>query len=448
MSLGTEWSFGTGSYGLPPGTINDAADIFAQAIRYERVEDYDAASGQASVTIAPGSRFNLRGWVYRNTQREDRSRYDDGTYSSMDDPLVQGTFQSHERTTVTGSTALARIGLQRFGWLRLAVNQRREAFDANGTIRDVSAGGGGGAVAVAAAAAVVVGEVAAAVRPRSTSASFTLDQHVDVYSTGAEWQFRPASKLGAVLGSSVNWQQRPGADTDTEPTWLAGLSYDATPELRLHASATRKIRVPSIDQLYSTTAGNPALRAERAYGVDVGADQQVGRVSTVGISAFVIQAHDFIERISGSPFENQDRYRFAGTEVTLQTAAIERVNLRGAYTFLDSVDVTPDAANRRLQTRPRHRGTVEAMWTPVTGSAVRGAAQFVGSQLFDSRGSNPVQVPADGYALLDLGFTQALTRRFELAFDVTNVFDQLYDQGYGLPREGRAAVLTLRVRGQ
>ena len=87
--------------------------------------------------------------------------------------------------------------------------------------------------------------------------------------------------------------------------------------------------------------------------MDVGADQQVGRVSTVGISAFVIQAHDFIERISGSPFENQDRYRFAGTEVTLQTAAIERVNLRGSYTFLDSVDVTPDAANRRLQTRPR-----------------------------------------------------------------------------------------------
>ena len=88
------------------------------------------------------------------------------------------------------------------------------------------------------------------------------------------------------------------------------------------------------------------------------------------------------------------------------------------------------------------------MWTPVTGSAVRGAAQFVGSQLFDSRGSDPVQVPADAYALLDLGFTQALTRRFELAFDVTNVFDQLYDQGYGLPRESRAAVLTLRVRGQ
>jgi outer membrane cobalamin receptor len=47
---------------------------------------------------------------------------------------------------------------------------------------------------------------------------------------------------------------------------------------------------------------------------------------------------------------------------------------------------------------------------------------------------------------VDVGFTQRLTRRFDLAFDVTNLFDHLYDQAYGLPREGRAAVLTLRAR--
>jgi outer membrane cobalamin receptor len=48
--------------------------------------------------------------------------------------------------------------------------------------------------------------------------------------------------------------------------------------------------------------------------------------------------------------------------------------------------------------------------------------------------------------LLDLGLTQVLARRYEVAFDVTNVFDHLYDQAYGLPREGRTALLTLRVR--
>jgi outer membrane receptor protein involved in Fe transport len=52
----------------------------------------------------------------------------------------------------------------------------------------------------------------------------------------------------------------------------------------------------------------------------------------------------------------------------------------------------------------------------------------------------------DGYTLVDVGFTQTLARRYDIAFDVTNLFDELYDQSYGLPREGRAAILTLRAR--
>ena len=441
VSLGTEWTWGAGGYGLPPGTINDPGDIF-QAIRYERVESYTLGSGQLSTSVAPWRRFNLRGWVYRNAQRENRSRYDDATYTSMDDPLVQGTFESRERTTITGSTALARVDLQRLGWLRVAVNQRRESFDSEGVIRDVavpgSGGGGGGGRGG--------GGGAGSAPPAFAVRSFTLDRHVDAYSAGTEWQFHPVKTLGAVLGAALNWQRRADTNTKGEPTWIAGVSYDATPELRLHASATRKIRLPSIDQLYSTSAGNPALRPERAYGVDVGADQRLGGASSVGVSAFVTDAKDFIERISNSPFENQERYRFAGGEVTVQTAAIDRLDLRGAYMFLDAADVTPGAINRPLQTRPRHRGSLEWAWTPLRATTVRGAAQYVGRQLFDSRGSSPVQVEAAGYALVDLGFSHALTPRYAVAFDVTNVFDRLYDQGYGLPREGRAARLTLRAR--
>jgi len=48
--------------------------------------------------------------------------------------------------------------------------------------------------------------------------------------------------------------------------------------------------------------------------------------------------------------------------------------------------------------------------------------------------------------LVDLGFTQTLAARYDLAFDVTNLFDTLYEQGYGLPREGRTAIITLRAR--
>jgi outer membrane receptor protein involved in Fe transport len=419
--------------------VADTNDIFAQQPRFERVEDYRSASGQVSIVAAPWQRFNIRAWVFRNRQREDRARYDDATYSSMDDPLVQGTFQSRERTTITGSSALARLELERFGWLRLAINQRRESFDSNGVIRDVATsgstgGGGGGGRGGGAPAAFSV-------------RAFAIDRHVDVYSTGAEWQIRPVTRLGTVVGAALNTQQRPGGATGTDPTWLAGVSYDATDMLRLHASATRKIRVPSIDQLFNTSSGNPDLRSEHANAVDVGADYKLGTTSSVGLSAFTTHARDFIERPSGLPFANQDRYRFRGAEATVQTARIPKLDLRGAYSYLHSVSVAA-GVTRPLQTRPRHRGSLEWVWSPLTSSAVRGAVYQTGSQLFDSRGATPVQMRADAYTLVDFGFTQRLTRRFELAFDVTNLFDRLYDQAYGLPREGRTAVLTLRARGK
>ena len=442
LSIASEWFFGNGSYGVPGGTVADTSDIFAQQPRFERVEDYRVASGQVSVVITPWQRFNVRGWVFRNRQREDRGRYDDATYSSMDDPLVQGTFQSRERTTITGSSALARLALERFGWLRLAVNQRREAFDSNGVIRDVassaSSGGGGGGGGRGGG----TGSTPATFGVRS----FAIDRHVDVSSTGAEWQVRPMTRLGTVVGAAVNTQQRPGGATETEPSWLAGVSYDATDTLRLHASATRKIRVPSIDQLFNTSSGNPDLRSEHANGVDLGADYRLGTTSSVGLSAFTTHARDFIERLSGLPFENQDRYNFSGAELTMQTGRIPKLDLRGAYSYLYSVSAG-GGVTRPLQTRPRHRGTLEWVWSPISASAVRGAVYQTGSQLFDSRGAIPVQMRADSYTLVDLGFTQRLTRRFDLAFDVTNLFDRLYDQAYGLPREGRAAVLTLRARG-
>ena len=442
VSIASEWVFGTGSYGIPGGTVADTTDIFAPAPRFERVEDYNTASGQISLVVAPWQRFNLRAWVFRNSQREDRARYDDANYSSMDDPLVQGTFQSREHTTITGSSALGRLDLEKFGWLRMAVNQRREAFDSSGVIRDVSGGGAGGSGGGGGGR----GGGSGSRPPTFDVRTFDDDQHVDVYSAGVEWQVYPVKRLGTVLGAAVNVQQRPGGgDAETAPTWLAGVSYDATDDVRLHVSASRKIRVPSIDQLFNTSSGNPELRSERADGVDVGAEYRLDAASTVAVSAFSTHARDFIERPQGLPLQNQDTYRFSGAEVTVQTSRVPQLNLRGGYSFLDSVAET-SSETQPLQTRPRHRGSLEWIWLPIGGSAVRGAVYYTGTQLYDSRGTVPVQMEVDGYTLVDVGFTQTLARRYEIAFDLTNLFDELYDQSYGLPREGRAAVLTLRAR--
>jgi vitamin B12 transporter len=440
LSISSEWSFGAGSYGAPGSVISDPSDIFAQTPRFERVEAYRLGSGQLSMVAAPSERLNLRAWAFRHRQTEDRNRYDDDTYTSMDDPLISGTFESHERTIVTGGSALARVDLERFGWLRLAVHHRRESFDSSGVIRDVPVAGGAGGGAGGGG-----GGGGRGTRPATFDIrTFSIDRHVDVSSAGAEWQLHPVQRLGTVLGTAVNVQQRPGGESNAEPTWLAGVSYEASSDVTLHASATRKIRVPSIDQLFNTASGNPDLRAEHTYGVDAGADYRLGTATSVALSVFSTSARDFIERESGLPFENHDRYRFRGAEVTFHSTRVPTLGLRVGYSFLDANDLT--AGSIPLQTRPRHRGSLDWVWTPVSGSNVRGAVYRTGSQLYDSRGAIPVQRQAPGYTLMDLGFTQTLARRFDVVFDVTNLFDELYHQSYALPREGRAALLSLRAR--
>jgi outer membrane receptor protein involved in Fe transport len=99
-----------------------------------------------------------------------------------------------------------------------------------------------------------------------------------------------------------------------------------------------------------------------------------------------------------------------------------------------------------LQTGPRHRASIAWLRPPTAGSVIRGAIFRTGGQIYDSRGVEAIQRRTAGYTLVDAGFIQTQAGRYELAFDVSNLFDQLYDQAYALPREGRAAVVTLRAR--
>ena len=441
LKVASEWTVGNGSYGIPPSTIDNASDIFAQPVKYQRVNDYRTVTGQGSFEYVASPRFNLRGWAYRNHQREEQAQYDSPTYSSIDNPLVPGTFESTDFTNVTGSTVLGRVDLGRIGWLRLAVNQRRESFDTSGVIRDVALGGtggggtGGGGGRGRQATPV---PVAYALRP------FASDDHVDIYSAGTEWEFHPARRLGAVLGGAANWQNRVDAPTDAEPTWIAGASYDATAATRLHASVTRKIRFASISQLYDAAAGNAALQPERAYSVDAGVDQQWGRASQVGVSLFSTTASNFIEKDQGARFVNRDKYRFSGAELTLDTHAVPRLDLRVGYTFLDSIDLGA-GGGAELQYRPRHRASVDAAWAFAQGFTARGTVYGVADQVYFSRGTSPVEARAGDYTVADASITRVFTRRYDVMFAVNNLFDTLYEQAYGLPREGRTAFLTLRA---
>ncbi len=442
LQLGTLVSLNRGSYGIPPSTINDPSDIFAQAVRYERVDGYRYLVAQGSVAWRPAATFNLHGWGYVNSQDEDRARYDSSTYSSIENPLVSGTFKERNDTRVSGGQLLGRVGLARAGWLRISVNGRRESFESLGVIRDVSSSGSGGGSGGGGGGG---GGRGGTTTSPTTYALRTFDEnhHLDVYSTGAEWEFRPAARTGVVVGTAGNWQQRQDSAGEDGIAWLAGLTYDFTDAVRVHASGTRKIRFPSIRQLYDPSGGNPALRPERANEVEAGITATWRNLGTLSATAFSTRVSGFIERNSGELFTNRDRYSFTGAEITFDTRPAPFVDVRASYGYLDSQDLSGTTAGSDLQYRPRHRPAIDTRWVLPSRFSARAAWSYVAGQVYYSRTTPAVQAHAHNYTLVDASVTRALSSHYDVTMSVDNLFDRLYEQSYGQPRTGRTLLLSL-----
>lgn len=445
MKLGGELTVGGGSHGLPPTTIDAAGDPFAQRVRYERVERYRTASGQVSAEYRPAGPFQLRAWGFVNSRDEDRARYDDDRYSSFDDPGVSGTFQRTDETQMAGGAVHGLTDLGRGGRLRVSFNTRRESFDSTGQVRDVpldrggrggNGGGGGGG-----------GGGGRGGGSGNASSRFGLrafDDHRQlwVHAVGAEWEVRPSPRTGLVAGLSGAWQDRPEG-REGGASWLVGVSRQLTSELSARTAVTSRLRVPSIRQLYEPENGNPALVPERSLSVEAGVDQrwQAGReLSVVG---FVTWADDFIERDADIPFTNRDQYRFAGLETFLVSRDWSPLDLRVGYTWMHTVDQSPGTEMDTLPNRPRHRVTVDTRWALPATFRARAAVYHTAGVVYYSRRGPLVRAEAPSYQLADISVSRPLGDAWDVTVGVHNLFDTLYEQSYGLPREGRTALVRL-----
>ena len=434
LKLGGQVTVGGGSHGLPPTTIDSPDDPFAQRIRYERVEHYRSARGQVSAEYRPASSFQLRAWAFVNNRNEDRVRYDDATYSSFDDPLVSGTFQRTDETTISGGAVHGLADFGAVGRLRFSLNTRHESLDSTGQVRDQRLGGGGGG-----------GRGAGSTIQRFALRAFDEHRQVGVHAVGAEWEVRPTPRTGLVAGMSGTWQNRPEG-RQGGASWLLGVSRQLTDELAARAAVTRRLRVPSIRQLYEAETGNPALVPERSSGVEIGLDQRWRAERVLSLAGFLTWADEYIERDSQSPFANRDEYRFAGVETTFETRDWSPLDLRLGYSWMHAVDQSPGTERDTLPYRPRHRVTVDTRWTLPGQWRARAALYHAADVVYYSRRAPLIRADASSYRLVDVSLTRALSDAWDVTVSVNNLFDELYEESYGLPREGRTVLLRLLGR--
>lgn len=236
---------------------------------------------------------------------------------------------------------------------------------------------------------------------------------------------------------------------------------DGAPSTRLRASAGTGIRPPDAFEIAFTD--NPGLKPERSRSVDAGVQQTFGRGSAVLDATVFLNTYDDLIVTVGRSFRDASQYRTdnisnarsRGVEVSGGLRPIAALDLRAAYTWLDTeiraVDNSTEApapyrVGEQLIRRPHHRGSLTAMFsaTRVTAFAnleVRGAVRDVEPTFGASGGV----FDADGYTVLDLGGAVRVAPLLEIFARVENAADRAYEEAFGFPAPGRLLMAGVRV---
>lgn len=246
--------------------------------------------------------------------------------------------------------------------------------------------------------------------------------------------------------------------------WSASAAYTLPTDTTLRGSYSRGFKAPTLYQLYVPSSGNTTLKPEGADSYDVGVEQKLvgGRIVASATwfyrkttnqidfhSCTADEIADSASRCFGQPFGgyyfNMDRTRAKGLEFGLDMRPTDRLTLNAAYSFIDTINLTPGFSYRTpLLRRPRQSVSASIDWQSPVGLGIGATVQNVGATTdYDSYGGI---VPLKNYLLLGLRADMAIARNVSIYGRVDNLFDEKYQLAaeYGTP--GRAVYGGIRLR--
>ncbi|MBN1932959.1 MAG: TonB-dependent receptor [Desulfobacterales bacterium] len=416
FNIGIVFNYLQGEYGKPPATIDKKMDsLFAKNLKYERVDDYEGFSGQLSFSYNLPGPLEVRGWIFANQYDEENNGYDDDNYNTQ---KKSNSYHEDSTTTTEGATLQTKYDLESAGILTMGLNARTEKWEADGEIME-----------------------------KSGLRSYEDERRNDIYSLALEYEVFPMDNLGLVLGYSHHWLEKDEGENDDTGTFLIGAHYDVLDGTRIKASAARKIRFPSIRQLYEEDGGNSELTTEKSYNYELGCIQRLPWSSQISLTGFFNDVKDYIEKDPDGISMNNEKYRFKGFELTAENRFIENMMIRLGYTFLDTEDKSSNTEKEELQYRPKHKITFECKYDFEFGLSAYANIIHLAGQYFYSNDSPLIKKELDDYTLVNLKLEQQLHNDLlSLYIGADNLFDEDYAESYSFPRAGQTIYGGFEVR--
>jgi len=254
--------------------------------------------------------------------------------------------------------------------------------------------------------------------------------------------------MGLVAGVGYSEQSRGTGPGDDGVSYLLGANYHFGEATTLRGSAARKMRYPTLRDLYAADRGNPDLTAETTQTYDLALEHRFGATGlTLEGVLFWIDAEDFIERIPGGITQNFEEYRFRGVEFSAGYDGIERLELDANYTYMDSENRSRGAGTTTLQNRPEHKFAVRVDYALTPAIRIGGNYLYAADSYALSRTTPTTTREVGDYGVLDLDASIELLQGSVRAYArIRNALDEDYAESYGFPQPGRAYVLGAEFR--
>jgi iron complex outermembrane receptor protein len=294
-------------------------------------------------------------------------------------------------------------------------------------------------------------------------------------SVGLENEFNLIKNLSIVVGTSYDWFKvtkaeknitgsggvflrqddldKPDAQHEFDP--MIGATYNLFNTTKIFGSIARKVRFPTLNQLYST-GGNLALKPEKAINYTLGVSQLFSDFAKAELAGFYHDLKDFISSdsnpITNPSAQNQNwaKNEMLGFELNGELYPMKDIILRAGYMYNRARDRSPDRVTDYVVRVPAHKINTGVSYTiPYILTRLDLEGIYLGkifNQLPNPKYPNQETQRIKDYYIANARISKSFLKYFEAYLAVHNIFDENYEQGYGFPGPGRNFYLGVSAK--
>jgi outer membrane receptor protein involved in Fe transport len=225
---------------------------------------------------------------------------------------------------------------------------------------------------------------------------------------------------------------------------MIGATYSFPDSTRMFASIARKVRFPTLQQLFSSRSGNINLKAEKSVNYTLGVSRPFSKYTRGELALFYHDISDFISRDAPGVlgvYQNYARISLAGFELTGEVNPAKDLGIWAGYTYNKARDKSPGHESEHVLFIPENKIDIGAYYViPYIITRLDLTGIFVGdtfSQLPTPEDPDLEVIQTDSYFTMNARLSKVFMKNFEAYVAVNNIFDTDYEPETGFPGMGR-----------